>query len=325
VAMPVFGNTENFTESTPNATVRVGGKDFDVQHPGLSTAEGGIYYDSVALSVREKSPDELRQFILSNIGQHNTLSTRKALKDIYDQKALAGSERGMVYGIGSVQHQFATYLQGLVSDAEEHQKSYTILTPSRFTSLPAELQGKVTHFKVSTPGAELPKEAEPGKVYVVEVDTLEHELFVGLMADSKVPPIVSGDGAMSAAIALGKPFVMTVVGHNKKNVENFQNRLAQNATPEQKELLQKLMTPTDTSSWRRNMQLSDALKLRGSEYEELFRSTSQQIGSVTDQLLGSINDVLRFVDGKLPPGQVGEVQDEALRQSLLKHAGENPQ
>jgi hypothetical protein len=226
----VLGNTENPDSRNPYAMARLGGFTFNLLPAGLARKESGIYADQVAWRLRDKPREEVRGFILDELGRVRNARDREVVRGLLNGDLLAGSETGLVYGIThhAVKAQFKEYLRGLAAEAERSGRSYALVTPSGF-SLDQLGDAEQDEFlrRVVVVGKEEspPGSPEDGKVYIVRTGGLPHPVFVGLMAYSRPPPVVAGDGAMSAAVILGRPFVMTRLPWNERNILNLKLRL----------------------------------------------------------------------------------------------------
>jgi hypothetical protein len=200
---------------------------------------------------------------------------------------------GLVYGISvpAVQKQFSTYLRGLAAHADiaapgGAKPSFAVFTPSRFSAdrIPPDLAGRVVYLNLSH-GDLLPAHAQPGTVYVVETPTLPRTVFVGLMARSEIPPIVSGDNALSAALTLGKPFVMTKIDHNRRTVASVGKVLLEHANPDQKDVLSTLFGLTASGTGTHD--LSRALELTSPEMDRVFARVGPTLQPLSDRLIAA--------------------------------------
>lgn len=227
IVQTVLGNTENTNYKHPNALVRTQGINYEMSVAGLGLNEGGIYNDYVALHLKHKTLDEVRQFIMGQSDLISDLFSRMAVEKIIGGKKLQGAQIGLAYGISlnETKKQFESYLRGLVSNNET---GYCLITPSKVDEGDISDPNIRAKVKFVTDLDSLPDTAEAGKIYIVKTGTLPHSVFVGLMAysmKSGQPPIGAGDGFMSAAINLGEPFVLTRVEWNAQNIQNLKDRL----------------------------------------------------------------------------------------------------
>jgi len=280
VVHTVLGNTENPFSLNPNAVVKMGNNKYSISAAGLAPNEQGIYYDPVANILRGKTDTEIRSYLLDSLADIQDKEKREILQNILNNKALQGSDLTLAYGISDpkVKSQFVSYLKGLYKSASEEGRSFTLITPSGFalneiSSFGAQNMKKNIH--VFSYLSELPAKTIPGHIYIVKTGALPHKTFVGLMAYSKVPYVIAGDGAMSAAINIGKPFVLTRVEWNKKNISNLINRLAANAKTEDEAKLYK-------SIFGFQLDLGRALELQN--HGDAFVRLQNEIPMLTDSM-----------------------------------------
>lgn len=222
----VLGNTENALKNPP--TLYVDGHRLTLTRAGVGQQEAGVYADPVAEQLRGASAEVVRRFTLDHLtGAEGGKQT--ALRSWLEGRALTGAAPALAYGVSvySVKPQLRGYLRALVSDAKKGRKSYLLVTPSSVRLQDYANDGFLRkRIVMLNPAQPLPEVAKPGKVYILPTGSLPHPVFVGLMAYAQAPPIVAGDGAMSAAIGLGRPFVMTRVAWNGPNIDRYAKRLA---------------------------------------------------------------------------------------------------
>jgi hypothetical protein len=127
------------------------------------------------------------------------------------------------------------------------------------------------------------------------------------MAYSRPPPVVAGDGAMSAAVGLGRPFVLTKVGWNDENIRTFAERLSLRAPEGKRELIKAVY-------------LSSKLE-RAGELDALagvFAETSRAIPTLTDTMFAAVQAAR---DSQSPDVTTDRllvgVKDPVLRASLI--------
>jgi hypothetical protein len=283
-ALPLFFSEAGLREvhgSARGAIVR-GNTARDIAGAGLAANRAGVYVDPIALSLRDSAPSAVRDYALQALNDIPSKKTRGALVGLLQGRKLRGAIFGLAYGLGSAdQAQVEAYTEGLVSDARRRGVSYVVVTPSRVSD---EVKRHVRYLRATD---DISKHAEPGQVYVVEVETLPHRAFVSLMAASQIPPIVSGDSATSAALGLGKPFALTkVVGQNEMNITALRERLMREAKPDEASLLGRLFPDGDQAP-----DLSKVLELSTSAYQQAFHRASGKVGSLTDHILRSADDL----------------------------------
>ncbi|HEX4925927.1 MAG TPA: hypothetical protein VFV50_17675, partial [Bdellovibrionales bacterium] len=222
----VFGNTEN-TESTFSlSTINFGKSMYVTLPPGLGEHENGIYFDPSAARLRDMTRTQLRAFIQQRLGEIESAATRESIAALTSEGAQLRVRTGFAYGItiDEVKGQFWTYVRGIRSLADTSPRPTVIITPSAVNGrdLPIDLADRVELLRKDN---RLPDHLEAGKIYVLQIASVKNDMFNALMAYSELPAIVSGDNALSAAVTLGKPFVMTKVKWNAKNIEALLERL----------------------------------------------------------------------------------------------------
>ncbi len=308
ITQTVFGNTESDKDGP--ATALVGGRRLEMSTAGLERKDAGIYADPVARELRGLPRGQLARFVRDQAADSD-VNGAAAIAAVLDHEVLNGAEVGLAYGIGlaEVKPQFERYLAGLSARAQERRTSYVIFTPSSFDLSDIKYAALRAHVAVFNGDVPLPERAREGTIYVVKTGTLPHRLFVGLMAYSRPPPLVAGDGAMSAAVGLGRPFVMTRVGWNEKNIAVYAERLAARAPAADRALLRDVYG---------NLKLE-----RASELENLapaYAATSRSIPLLTDTLFEAVH-AARGLDSSevATDALLGGVKDEVLRASLVAH------
>jgi hypothetical protein len=214
--LPVMGSTEG--DST-YGRVRVGASEYSIGAPGPQRDATGVYRDPVATELGRMNREEVMAFVMEEIERLPEGRERAQLAALLERISLSEGPTlrfGLAYGVPSGSSPEARIqFVGMLRELPRDSRATVILTPSRFR--PEELgiaPHDVTHLHLR--GNSSPQ-YRPGRIEVVETSTLPHRLFVGLMALSELPPVVSGDNALSAAISLGRPFLTTTVGWNRIN------------------------------------------------------------------------------------------------------------
>jgi len=312
VVQTVLGNTENPNSRNPFGLLKVGRREFRLLPAGLSPQESGVYSDHVAWSLRGKTAKQVRDFLIAALPTVSNERDRTVLEGILSGSLLSGAEPGLVYGVTSpsVKKQFEGYLKGLSESAETSGKSYVLITPSGFKKeniSDKKLRGRVLVVAADKKVRSL--KAKPGKIYVVKTQGLPHQVFVGLMAYSRPPPVVAGDGAMSAAVVLGRPFVMTRVEWNERNIENFKDRLlALENRPAMRSLLE--------SVYGEKLDLSRALELKACSAR--FKEMSSALPGFTGNLMSAAAAAASALDESIPVDLLlPRLPDSALRMDVL--------
>lgn len=241
VVQTVLGNTENKNSKNPNGLIKMGNSSADLSPPGLGENESGIYDDPTARRLRGLERVEIAAELELNFSQM-TGERAGLLHDIVARRTLKGAMTGFAYGISAntVNRQFEKYLRGACDYQDSPaglKRPIVIFSPSATKQYEDLANGKSFHYMkrpdprlrdrlilIDDP-LQIPAVAEPEKIYLVRTGALPLRVFNGLLAYAEYPPIVSGDCAMSAAIAIGKPFVMTEVLWNIRNVAELKRKL----------------------------------------------------------------------------------------------------
>ncbi|UPT74321.1 MAG: hypothetical protein M0D55_00780 [Elusimicrobiota bacterium] len=302
----VFGNTES--EAKGPATMMINGRRLELSNAGLATADAGVYADPVARALRRMTPEQRKQFALDRLEEADVPGSAAA-GAVVRGEVLAGAEIGLAYGISmkEVKPQFEQYLSGLAARLDKTKGSYVIVTPSAFKVSDVKdvfLRGRI---QVIEGDPVLPEKAEKGKIYVLKTGTLPHPAFVSLMALSRPPPVVAGDGAMSAAIGLGRPFVLTRVGWNEDNIEAYARRLYLRTPPKDRPIVKEVFEKG---------RLQYALGLE--TVAPAFDQTSRAIPLLTDTMFAAIQAARDVEASEVPTSALlAEIQDPKLKASLL--------
>ncbi len=314
ITQTVLGNTENTASVDPYGSMVVKGESFPLSPAGFGNNETGIYLDPIARELRGKPQEEIRSTILEAI---EPLTAEKPGLKLVEQ-TLKGAFRdtpvGFVYGVTArtVSAQFQAYLTGLIKQAKKQKTSFVLITPSGFEPdlFPPRIRNQIV---TVTDPSQIPKKPEKGKIYVVRCEPLPKAAFIGLIAYSEIPPIVAGDGAMSEALVLGKPFVMTRVRWNARNIANLATRLKENAQSKKEGNLYDAVFG-DSLDLKRSLELQ--------QYPESFASLAKELPLLTDQLVDTAL-AGKALNGKTQVGDVlAMTQDPALRFQLLIHLAE---
>jgi len=302
----VFGNTESAAKGP--ATALVGGKRLELSHAGLARNDGGIYADPVARDLRGRPREELKRFILQQTDK-TEVSGAAAIAAVLNGEVLAGAEVGLAYGISmkEVKPQFEAYLIGLANQAAKARGSFVVVTPSAFKLEDIKNRDLRARIVVFEGDRVMPETAVAGKIYILKTGTMPHALFVGLMAYSRPPPVLAGDGAMSAAVGLGRPFVLTKVGWNDENIRTFAERLSFRVPLEKRGLINAVFLKTHLE--------------RAGELDSIasaFAETSRSIPTLTDTMFAAVQAARDASELGVPTQAVlGGVKDEILRASLI--------
>ncbi|MDE2510262.1 MAG: hypothetical protein KGL74_03985, partial [Elusimicrobia bacterium] len=306
VTQTVFGNTESAAKGP--ATMLVGGKRLELSPAGLAKKDSGIYADPVARALRGRSREDIRSFTLE-AAEAADVKGSAAIAAVLKKEILSGVEVGLAYGIGmaEVKPQFERYVSGLAARAVKERGSLLIVTPSAFDIRDIKNEQLRRRVVVLDGDVPIPEITQPGTIYILKTGTLPHRLFVGLMAYSRPPPLLAGDGAMSAAVGLGRPFVMTRVPWNEENLKVYSDRLAMRAPKEKRALIEDVY---------RHLKLERAGELES--VAPAFADTSRAIPLLTDTLFGAVHAARQLDAPEVTTGDLlNGVNDELLKTSLV--------
>jgi len=229
VSQTTLGATER--PASPYGQMGVGQQIFRTRPAGLGEFESGIYWDYSAYELGHLTKSAaLKSGIefLKDKDKNKNLSTME-LRILYTLQARQEDKNriGFLYGAShdQVSTQVNSYMKG-ISRTRKHKKPLVILSPSKW--MPDDFLDerifKRIHIIDQTDAFELDR-LEDNHIYVVRTGFISPRLFNTLMAASDLPPILSGDGAMSAAIQLGRPFAMTGIEWNYRNIDIFRMHL----------------------------------------------------------------------------------------------------
>jgi formylglycine-generating enzyme required for sulfatase activity len=313
LVQPVLGNTEASPLASKFARVYVESYKLNALPAGLGPYESGVYSDQVAWKLRGQPRAKVRKFLLDSLPLVKNERDREVLQGILEGQLLASSEPGLVYGISAFlqQKHFERYLIGLARKAQDSGKSYTLISPLAFSKeiiADAALRQQIE--VIAAKQVPALAQAEPGKIYIVLTEGLPHPVFVGLMAYARPPPVVAGDGAMSAGIILGRPFVMTAVPWNHKNIANFRAQLlAEESRPEVRLLLSEIYS-TPVPNLIRAQELE--------AYAPLYAGLVHSLPGLTSSILSAAQAAASLLDDMLPISLLAaNVADLVLRLDLL--------
>lgn len=302
----VFGNTEITVPR--NATVLHGRNRLELSHAGIREGHAGVYTDPVGRALRGRSREQVRAFALDEARKASGRGAERVTAFLQGE-ALSGAEPGLAYGITAkeVKSQFERYLKGLAARARKGA-SYALFTPSGFSRDDVKDGSLRKRIVVIEDGDPMPAAAQPGRIYVVKTGTLPHPLFVSLMAYARPPPVLAGDGAMSAALSLGRPYVMTEVAWNRRNILDYGARLSKAAlSAPQRRLFARVYG---------KQALEHALELE--EHAPLFDKVSRDIPTLTDSLFEAAEAAHGVSATGMPVREVmASVGDDVLRDYVV--------
>ncbi len=323
ISQPVLGNTENGHTIDPFAHGRANGVEFEMQAAGAGVGEAGIYVDPVARMLRGKLKEQVRDFVLKGSADIPSSEAKNVISSIVSGQKLQGAKMGVAYGLSHTDiRDFDDYLDGLAKSAKRKRRSYVIMTPDTYDSPRSE------SIEVVRLGEPLPRRPVSGKVYVVQTGVVPNNVFVGLMGLSELPLVLSGDGMLSAAINLGKPFWMAKLEWNEKNIREV-GALLDSAplSAEHQALLDRIFNSKHSPRGRRRpetmIDASEAFRLLDSPVLDAYRSLQKKTRPLTDSIIEAAQAIRAFSEGKTAGlALLSQIRDPILRRSVLLRLAE---
>lgn len=347
----VLGNSEARREEAANfGGIRHGLNDYYISSPGLRPEENGVYSDQTAKALLGMSGDEVLKNSEMSLKQEKAINSKdpkrqKELRVIegtlFDHargKVLKGSEQGFAYGLMSTfqKTDMEAYLDGLKNAAQKLKKSYVIFSPVRYENVNDIVGQKrrdfpkienVEYVNLSEEPFDLqklPQDAEAGKVYFVTVPKLSNAMFNQFLYRSTPIPVIAGDGALSAAINMKKPFLMTVVPWNEHNVESVYLQKAAQVAPES-ETQNLLLQGFDPDEFYRKDESIRLKIIESLETKARLKKEYSKPLAAHDLLDRTQEQLATIVDFESQKGNVdySKIADPNLKISLLVKAAKN--
>jgi hypothetical protein len=338
INLPVYENTEIYDvrmsqKLYPGGFIGYGTPDAPVSKlrlnlasPGPGRYGSGIYTDEIAIRLGKMSAAEIESFLAKELADPRVSeSTRLKVSAILKQASLSQSKVALAYGLsseGSPWERFVDYLKS-VDQAALDSHGLILITPSRMgqghQTLPPGLDSKAKIF-LSSDHTPLPKQVKPGEIWIVETETLPKAVFDGLMARSEVPVFMTGDGALSAAIQMGIPFVTPPVAqHNTPVAARLGARgVEEIGDPEVAEAAHRIFADGD---------MRDVAKMNTPEARRWYKSLRDTTPRVSDRLIEDAVTIQRLLKGDLPASKIlATIGDPMLRLEsacLLAAKGDN--
>lgn len=307
----VYGNTETDKGLIPYSSITTENGIYPVHSAGVGPKENGIYYDPVATELAKKNPEQIKEYLLGQIGEMEDVETAKFLESVLKGEVLPGTSVSLAYGISvpETKDQFSEYLRAISLDIEKQGKPVNIITPSGFyeDDIPDDLVDKVVVVDPLDP----PKVVDPKKIYISRVPTLPHPVFTGLLGYSQIPPIIAGDGALGAAVTFGRPFAMTSVLWNEDNIEYFGDRFLLKANDREQLRILNAVFPNAGHL----PDLSRVVELNGAEFKNLFQQVSAEVPSIASSIVESRSAILNFKSNIT--FDATRIRDPALRRRII--------
>ncbi len=308
----VLGNTESADRG--RATALVGDRRIELSNAGVAEGESGVYADPVALGLRGKASESVRRHLIDEIGD-DVRPPLAALRGYLQGSVLAGAEPALVYTGTKVKPQLRGYLRGLAAQAGWERKSYLVTSPSSITPEDVKSNWLLSRRIVFLdPGQPMPEKARPGRVYILNTGALPHPVFVGMMAYAAPPPLVAGDGAMSAAIMLGRPFALNRVPWNARNIDRYAERLMRNAPDAATRALIRRVYRGRLLNRESGLRAAVRLAAHGDTFEQ----TSRHVPLLTDALVAAARAVRDLDVAEVAADElIAGVEDDVLTSALL--------
>jgi hypothetical protein len=319
VAMPVFENVECRDLNYPHGLILTGDTRAEIRKPGLTGRSAGIYHDPVAAQLRDKTESEVIRIAKLALMAMPDHPYSQKLSSIIDGELLQGADFSFAY-VPTVQRaksQVRSYLQGMIdhiNKAGQDQKSMVLVTTSNLPgSTVSMLKSNLNRLVFIDNEQEIPQTAKPGTLYILQVGAIPHSLFNCFLALSEYPPVVSGDGGLSAALILGKPFVMAEISTNRQQIQVMNYHLGQ-------------LDPANTDLYGTRTNLTAALgaayRLMNPETRAAFASLIDYYEDFAEVLIDSIGAAREYNKRKNKPtegmaSEIATIKDMALRISLL--------
>lgn len=289
VGQTVFGGSEMYQGSGRTGILQTGSNIVRWNSAGIGPSESGYYYDSVAATYAQVPKEHRRDFLISQIAQTPHANQYRRVTDVLNGWRLKGSTLSTVYGIwqDSQQEHFASYLDGLVEEMEKYpSKSFTFFSPLDL-DLANLTKSTARHTQIIEQTSQMPEEAVPGKIYLVRTEALPHSIFVGLLASSEIPPVVAGDGAVSAMLTLGEPFLMTKVDWNSINLMHVRRALLARITDRNLKSVVRAIFPAN-SDLQTDPNLRRGLELLEPQAKQAFKDYAGSIPTLNATLIQNV-------------------------------------
>lgn len=312
VFQTVLGNTENKIKNFNFSSVFYKGLSSLMEPAGLDQKEAGIYWDHIAIKLRGKKKEEIAKHLKSLLQIQEKNRDNLIIESLLSNQIRNSNMKvGLVYGVSSadVSGQFKSYLDGLSKLGEKSGNSYTIITPSKIDQNIFS-KNNVTVFPMGSPININKLKSQRGHINIIATGNLTHEVFTALLAYSEFVPIISGDAALSAAILIGKPFTMTKVSWNSKNIENLVKLLELDSTFQP--------TVQDEKFWGNyiNAKLGNIVN-NMNEFKNRFPKLKYNITFLSDQILKALHHLLELESNSLSLEEIKNISNDTHRMYKL--------
>ncbi len=240
--LSVYGNSENLSflfkarrYTHPASLIKYKGSRIEVASAGLGELELGLYRDISASKLRgvnrQRIKADLIKLLESKLAGVNELASSiqetslNRLLEILKNNSDKNVDFAFAYGVQSHDRidQFSHYVEQVNMRSSKRKQVSIIFNPGTNPDLNEENMPKnLVHVKSTDL---LPESLRSANTYLIEVPEIPNEVFNYLLALSYYPPVVAGDGGLSAVVELGIPFFMVFVPWNMNNLVELENTL----------------------------------------------------------------------------------------------------
>ncbi len=280
LSLPVFESSE-VAATTSLGHLVIEDDVFEFPAPGPGLGSSGIYPDSEALRYRRMSNDEVFTTVVAALEEERDTHLAQFLKawrqDVNKPLMM------VAYGMD---HQF-THSEGidlvraLVAEAKRLGRTVVMVTPLQPNSawVPHLERSGLSNDVRTVDVADFDHAVLASAPLVRLVSgKLSHRVFTGLLALSERPFLISGDGAISGAITLGRPFTLARVPWNVVVYRAFMESLRQHADTE---TVQAMATYEAARSFDEGLRLFDN--------RALFEANTAATPLLSDSIVAAVN------------------------------------
>lgn len=310
-----LGNLESLFKGTGKIEYRH--RDYQMASAGLDKGDAGIYSDYDALLLRKKSQEKIRNHLLDKISEFTHQRWAKKLKGLLEGKYLRGALVGFAYGLHEHQaHQgLHQYLDGLKEYVFQQSRSAAMIVPALYGCHFLNSKNLPDFITVIEENGSLPQIAKSRQIYIIRCPVLPPSLFNGFLAYSELPPVITGSMALSAAIVIGKPFVMASLSWNHRNIRALKNRLLDQCRYHKE---RKLINALYAASFKKEKpDLTKTFFLLSDPYKRIFRELQSEIPNLTDHIIESASVVKATDLSGDEIDQVSHIKDPILRWDMV--------
>lgn len=219
-----------------NLTVQIGESPPIAVKDSLGFFRLGFYGDDIIEDARSRIEADPKNRIailsetLGALAEKNKPHLADFAKELATRARSEDVPFGIAYGVGySATHpQLFAYIQSLASDLNATPsgrlgKGAILYSVSQLSTDELSAMRKKNFMRVIDlqRGEKIPDVIEAGRVTFVHIGGIRREAYAKLLMLSRLPAIVAGDSALSAAIASGRPFFMTQNSHNERTASDL--------------------------------------------------------------------------------------------------------